>query len=433
MIKPRKHSHNRGTASRSYRSDVSRSGNRLVFTRTVNPASHIDALFHLRDLERKGYEDCTLDFSNITAAFTDGAVPLIATVARLRAEGMEFEVTLPKRANLSNLFLNTNWAFYLNPQKYWRANILHARHLATQQFSTPQEQKAAVDTLLDVLMKTVQTPREQLQALEWAVNEVTDNVLNHADSPQGGFVQATALRNCVVFSVADTGMGVLASLRQGLTWLRNDIQALGEAVKAGVTRGRNYGMGNGLAGTLKLATYSGGNFSILSGAGHLSVRPGARGGMESARRFLPKRVLYSGTIVSATIMRTADEKMHEALGLTARMGGTFDHIDAVYTTTDGEALMLRLAQETAGVGSRASGREIRTKCMNLLTADPAKPLVLDWSGVPVIASSFADELVGYLFVELGPIAFSARIRNTGMDPLVKSLLDKAIIDRMRPH
>jgi anti-sigma regulatory factor (Ser/Thr protein kinase) len=416
-----------------YRSDVSRDGNRITFERILNPVAHIDALMRLHELEVKGYDDCVLDFSRITGAFTDGVVPLIASVTSFRSRGVRVRIILPGQSRLSDLFLNTNWAYYLDPATFWRAEIAHGRHLATQQFVTAQEQKAAVDTLLDVLMKKVETPREQLQALEWAVNEITDNVLNHAESPDGGFVQATALKDCVVFSVADTGMGILSSLRQGLGWLRDDGQALGEAVKAGVTRGRQYGMGNGLAGTLKLSTYSGGDFSIMSGRARLAVHPDRRGRMDTARRSLPRNTAYHGTVVSANIRRTADERMREALGLTATLHGSFDHIDAAYTTADGDALVLRLATETAGVGSRHSGREIRTKCINLLNADPVKPLILDWSGVPVIASSFADELVGYLFAELGPLTFAARVRNKGMESLVKQLLDKAILDRMRPH
>ena len=67
--------------------------------------------------------------------------------------------------------------------------------------------------------------------------------------------------------------------------------------------------------------------------------------------------------------------------------------------------------------------------MNLLNAEPTKPLLLDWTGVPLVSSSFADELIGKLFVSLGPLAFSARVRNIGMDAMVPGLIDKAIMQR----
>lgn len=67
--------------------------------------------------------------------------------------------------------------------------------------------------------------------------------------------------------------------------------------------------------------------------------------------------------------------------------------------------------------------------MDLLNAEPSKPLLLDWTAVPLVSSSFADELVGKLFASLGPLAFAARVRNVGMEAMVRGLVDKAIMQR----
>ncbi|HXO74651.1 MAG TPA: DUF4325 domain-containing protein, partial [Puia sp.] len=66
----------------------------------------------------------------------------------------------------------------------------------------------------------------------------------------------------------------------------------------------------------------------------------------------------------------------------------------------------------------------------LINSHPNYPVYIDWEGIPVISSSFADEFMGKLFVELGPISFGARIRNKTMEVLIKQLLDKAIMQRM---
>ena len=101
----------------------------------------------------------------------------------------------------------------------------------------------------------------------------------------------------------------------------------------------------------------------------------------------------------------------------------------LYETEKGDAIILKMRDGSTGFGSRAAGRQLRTKCLNLLNAEPTKPLLLDWTGVPLVSSSFADELVGKLFVTLGPLAFSARVRNLGMDAVVGGLVDKAILQR----
>jgi hypothetical protein len=107
----------------------------------------------------------------------------------------------------------------------------------------------------------------------------------------------------------------------------------------------------------------------------------------------------------------------------------FDYIDAGYTTADGRALVLRLTQETAGFGSRRAGAPLRMKCLNLLRSG-SQPLLLDWEGVPLVSSSFADEAIGKLYIELGPLTFGARVHCTNMEPLVKSLVENAIVQRM---
>ena len=119
----------------------------------------------------------------------------------------------------------------------------------------------------------------------------------------------------------------------------------------------------------------------------------------------------------------------EALGVDGKPHDPGDIIEMHYETNAGDALSLKLSDESTGFGSRLAGRQLRTKCMNLLRAEPTKPLLLDWTGVLLVSSSYADELVGKLFVELGPLAFSARIRNLGMDTLVRGLVDKAIMQR----
>jgi len=77
-----------------------------------------------------------------------------------------------------------------------------------------------------------------------------------------------------------------------------------------------------------------------------------------------------------------------------------------------------------------TGKQINTKMNNLLKAKPNYPLVIDWEGVPVISSSFADEMIGKLFIRLGAISFSSLIRNVNMEPLIRNLLDKAISQRL---
>jgi uncharacterized protein DUF4325 len=81
-------------------------------------------------------------------------------------------------------------------------------------------------------------------------------------------------------------------------------------------------------------------------------------------------------------------------------------------------------------GTRRAGAQLPIKVLNLLTAKPKYYLYINWDGVSVIASSFADEFLGKLVQKLGKAEFERKIRLTNMEPLVKQLVEKAISERI---
>jgi len=139
---------------------------------------------------------------------------------------------------------------------------------------------------------------------------------------------------------------------------------------------------------------------------------------------------HPGTLVCADIRTDSSFSIAEALGFAGSPHTPVDIIEMNYENSTGDVLLLELSKETTGFGNRPSGKQLRMKCANLLDADKTKPILIDWSGIPVISSSFADEFMGKLFLELGPITFSARVRNQNMETLIKGLLDKAISQRL---
>ncbi|MFB7275364.1 STAS-like domain-containing protein [Streptomyces sp. NPDC056244] len=58
--------------------------------------------------------------------------------------------------------------------------------------------------------------------------------------------------------------------------------------------------------------------------------------------------------------------------------------------------------------------------------DGARYLILDFSGVPMVSSSFADETIGKLAERFGPVGFAQRFRLINMNPNVQMLLDRAL-------
>ena len=409
---------------------ITRSLNRIVFSGRLNAEAIPLLLATLRAAIDSGFEDFILDFSECNNAYTNGMVPLAALASDWRLKGFEFDLVLPRANKIARLFENTGLAHFIVPKVFSPSTFHGIQHKPIKVFHSHHDQVHLVYAFMDIILKSTTLSREILAGLEWSLNEVMDNVANHAKAPAGGFASLTTLNDSVSFTVADAGMGVLASLKEGYPNLANDTEALGEAIKAGVTRNKQFGQGNGLAGTLNITTNSGGSFSISSGRGRLNVFHDPNTSDLVARRPVCSTFQrFEGTIVDVQIQKSPTFKVSEALGFTGMIGGLFDVIEAKYETATGKEFMIKLASETTGFGSRGAGLQIRNKCLNILNADQNNPLILDWTGVPVISSSFADEAIGKLFVELGPLNFSARVRNIGIEPLVRGLIEKAILQR----
>lgn len=407
-------------------------GNRIIFGERVNDRAHRALLQLLSKPAASSLDRIVLDFSETIRAYPDGMVPIICSLHSLRQSGVTYSLTLPADPHLARLFVNTNWAHFLSPEEFAPSDTVHDRHLALQKFTTPDEQQSLVYRFLDVTMRTMEIRRDLLAGLEWCMYEITDNVLNHAQADDGGWVQMITYHDShqVTLTVADSGRGILSSMVEAFPALRTDEQAIGEAIKEGVTSRQNYGQGNGLAGTLRIATQSGGSFAVTSGVGKLIVRPDRKGEVVTERIHRMPPEAFEGTMVTATLGLDENFRVADALVFGGRKYESLDVIGLAYEAEDGDYLHIKLREETTGFGNRHSGEQMRTKLNNLLNAEPTWPLVIDWDGVPVVSSSFADEAVGKLFASLGPLAFSARVRNRNMEPLVRALIDKAITKRV---
>jgi anti-sigma regulatory factor (Ser/Thr protein kinase) len=369
----------------------------------------------------QGYLDIKLDFSRTTLAWPDSMVPVLTASDWLKRNDGTVTIALPLDDAMRKLFLNTSWAHYLQPDWY-TASAVMVDHFNARRFQTATEQQRVVNDVMRLVVAKAMPPKDVLTGFEWSLNEITDNVLTHASSPDGGIVQVTSLENGLILCVGDAGRGILSTLKEGHPELRNDEQALGEAVKAGVTRDPKIGQGNGLAGTLRVATLSGGAFRIASYRGRLSVR-----GAAATHSLRPHRANFPGTLVKALIRTQNGFDVEKALEFS---GGKTTHLNILdFHDEEGQAMVLRLASETDGFGSRYSGKYVREKCLHLLATEPTRLLILDWAGVPLISSSFADEALGKLFVEIGPLEFGARIRHQSMERLNVGLVNKAILQR----
>jgi len=106
-----------------------------------------------------------------------------------------------------------------------------------------------------------------------------------------------------------------------------------------------------------------------------------------------------------------------------------DRIEMKYETNQDGLLHFPIKEEARSLGSRAGGLPVRNKLDNLIGMKGVRAIGVDFSGVEVISSSFADEVFGKLFLLKGPIDFS-KIQFLNVSPIIKKLIDKAVMQRI---
>jgi anti-sigma regulatory factor (Ser/Thr protein kinase) len=220
-----------------------------------------------RLVERQGFRDLTLDFGECTSVYESAMVPLITYLDFVRRiEKIDVDIFLPKYRKVAAIFVNSGWAHFLDPNHFEMTESRSDIHTQIASYKNSDEQTAVVDKLLSVFLNSMKIERDQLNAIEWSLGEITDNVLNHAGDGVAGYVQALKYsnNNIIEFIVADAGVGIPKSLG-----ISDDNEALEKSIQQGVTRDRNTNQGNGLYGSFNIARVAGGQFNIQSYYGNL--------------------------------------------------------------------------------------------------------------------------------------------------------------------
>ncbi len=260
------------------------------------------------------------------------------------------------------------------------------------------------------------------------MSELTDNVLVHAESRVGGFVQVSTFerfRRRIQFVVADAGIGIPSSLRSSHPSISSDTEALDKAIREGVTRDQSVGQGNGLFGSYEICSKSLGEFMIDSGYARLRFHPNS--GLAITAQGIP----YTGTLVVATIDFSDPRLLEHALVFNGIPHKPVDYVDLKYVQNADGDIEFRLVKECSSFGSRVSGKPVRHKLMNLLNMTETGVVSIDFSEVPLLSSSFADEAIGKLFLLMGPVEFMQRVKLINMMHTVEALINKAIAQRMK--
>lgn len=372
-----------------------------------------------------------LDLEHASFAHPAGMAPIVAYIRHLYAKGVVVDVYLPRDDFHADYYRKAGWTDGIEGlrPKYRRGRPTDT-FIPLSAYEKYEELNPIINDAIRHFTRSTDLGKGVLEGLEWALNEVADNVLIHAGNAVG-YLQLSQQpsRGTIEFVVVDCGRGILDSLREGHPNLRTDEEALFLAVEKGVTRDTSIGQGNGLAGTWRIAVAARGSANLYSGNALLRYRqPAAEGkrspiestGVESAPHF-------PGTVVTITL------PTRQTLDVASALWGNrpVSNLENEYLTDTGSGIHFRVANEASGFGNRPSARPLRTTVENLLRQFPNQAVEIDFADVNLVSASFADEFVARMAKQVGITTFFQRVRLVNMNDIVRRTLDAVLEQRMR--
>jgi hypothetical protein len=277
---------------------------------------------------------------------------------------------------------------------------------------------ATTNAICDLVLHQFDNANAFLPALEWAINEIIDNIFIHSRTPVPGTVCAQYFpkRHRLDVGICDLGIGIKESLGHSRKlWSHGD--AVTTALQRGVTRDPSVGQGNGMAGAREISLRNGGLFQVWTGDALYRLENGEEKGFVRIPE-LPG----TGVLFSLDTRRPVDLLDTWIAG----SGWSFINVEARRIEEEGG---IDIAASCVNTGGRLPARRLRRKLAALLP-EMDEPLVLDFSNVRSAASSFLDELLGRLAAEFGEAIFEQRIRIVGMDAMIRETANVVIAQRL---
>ena len=381
----------------------------------------------LETARRNSGRDLIVDLSDLVQVYPNGAVPFAAILAFLR-ETTEQNITVRMPADHRVHCIEHP----LTIDTYNRQGGDTLTH-SVWRYDTESEAQKLARLYMDALTDQVQCEEGVIDAINWCLYEVMDNVFAHSHAGSG-FVMMQLHRHerrCAI-AVADTGIGIQKSLALGairkapLETLRDPSASIEYALSQGATSKGGAHQGNGLFGLRRSVEINGGALNVTSGWGRWSLRHGKAELSTDRRRELPDIENNQSTIVDWQLDCAQKVRIDEALGSAYPINNVLETIE-----DDEGVYRVSVSEIEESLGSRKLGADIRTRLENYLNAAAGlQYVVLDFKGVGVVSSSFADEVLGKLAASMGELEFRRRVSVDNTSPTNRALIERAISLRL---
>ncbi len=362
---------------------------------------------------KAGFDYIRLDLRDVNRAFPNAVVPICAAIQKYRALGYEIEILNPP-----TVVKNMNFD---EPLPAGRINENASANAFSHiwRFSTSDEVSILTEAYAKVLAEKVECEQGVIDAFHWCISELLDNVLQHSQSAEGFvIVQVHSESKRIAICLTDTGIGILESLRHSSHHPNNAADAITLALKEGVTRDSEAHQGNGLWGLNEIVRENGGQLAVKSERGLVEHNPEKDVYVSNS---LPP---FQGTIIDFQLDASKPISLSKALSGHEPVSLRLEE----YEDAKGDSV-ISVKDHAHGTGTRIAAKQLRNIVMTLFN-DKQSKIALDFVGIGIISSSFADELVGKLVVRFGFFNFQQVIELRNMNETVQAIVHRSVAQRM---
>ncbi|WKZ40365.1 MAG: STAS-like domain-containing protein [Anaerolineales bacterium] len=396
--------------------NVKRDNEKLILYALNHPAVVSEFLRLLRYGISKGFDNFSLVFSNhISGAFPNACVPIAGIIEYYRGQGLEIDAEI-----VPDLIKSTS---ILSPLRVFEnENLIKQAPLSkVWKFENSSDIHRLVDCFAEEVSRQAFCGKDVIESLEWSLNEVMDNVLQHSSTSTGYIMgQIHNSTKHVALCIFDTGQGIYNSLRNSKHSPRSPLDAITLAVKKGVTRDEKIGQGNGLWGLHYILQENTGFLSITSNSASYVWKGNEIKSFERLP-FISKNV--GSTSIDFQINYDKD------ISLSKIFGHRPVNLRLEAKESDQGTVVYRLSEETSGTGTRQSGERARNSIENLYL-QTYQIVEIDFENISVISSSFADELIGKLVAKYGFFGFTQIFKLKNMNEIIQSIVNRSVAQRM---
>lgn len=366
-----------------------------------------------------GYEEFVVQFKDIQGIFPNAAVPIAGLIDFFRKEN---------NLVIEGKSYNENLQAILSPYELPdRQDALQRALGKIWKFQTSKDIYEIQTALINELRRNDIFADGVLEGIEWSINEIMDNVLNHSQA-SCGFIMGQIHKSTkhVAFTIYDTGIGIYNSLKGSINSPRNNADALTLCIKEGVTRDKKVGQGNGMYGLFSLIREGNGRLVITSGRDAYQYIDGIPSITKDVHIY-PSNERWSTTI-DFQLDYSQDISIKKVLTFNGKVFD-FTNLYAENLENDAGELVFKISELAEGTGTRESAQRLKNEIINLMKTNK-QTAILDFSNIDVVTSSFIDELVAKLLVDLGLFQFNRYIKLANMSNTLQQTLQKSVIQRI---